>query len=38
MGNYKVYNGVELDKETGRERYIGTIMDFDVKKPIKKEI
>lgn len=38
VGNYKVYNGVELDKETGRERYIGTIMDFDVRKPIKKEI
>lgn len=35
VGNYKIYNGLKIDKETGKEIYMGTIMDFDVRKPVK---
>lgn len=35
VGNYKVYNGLKIDSETGKEIYISSILDFDVRKPIK---
>ena len=37
IGNYKIYNGIRTDKETGKSNYIGTILDFDVRKPVKKD-
>lgn len=35
VGNYKIYNGIKIDKETGKEVYMSSIMDFDVRKPVK---
>lgn len=35
VGNYKVYTGLKIDNETGKELYISSILDFDVRKPVK---
>ena len=38
IGNYKIYNGITTDKNTGKYTCIGTLLDFDVRKPIKQEV